>query len=109
MNVQAKTLALRPASIPTALSSAAVNLATNWKLMELTAVVTVFLVIYCFGFFNSVKFSSSNVLFCICFLKSFLPWSMVSSRIAATCMIFFPVTAHSKYPEKHNGAGLQLV
>lgn len=40
MNVQVKTLALRPVSTPMALFSAAVNLAMNWKLMELTAAVT---------------------------------------------------------------------
>lgn len=34
---------------------------------------------------------------------------MISSRIAATHMIFFPVKAHSKYPEKHNGEELQVV
>lgn len=46
MNARVKTLALRPVSTPMALFSAAVSLAMNWKLMELTAVVTVLFTVW---------------------------------------------------------------
>lgn len=46
MNARVKTLALRPVSTLMALFSAAVSLAMNWKLMELTAVVTVLFTVW---------------------------------------------------------------
>lgn len=58
MNARVKTLALRPVSTPMALFSAAVSLAMNWKLMELTAVVTVLFTVWV-----------SLILLCILFQK----------------------------------------
>lgn len=105
MNVQVKTLALRPVSTPTALFSAAVNLVMNWKLMELTAVVTVL-------FTALVSLILLHLLFQrYCFVHSFKKFFGLvhgSIRIAATHMIF-PAKALTKYPEKLSGEGPQIV
>lgn len=41
--------------------------------------------------------------------KEFFALVHGSIGIAATHMIFFPAKAHSKYPEKLSGGGLQMV